>query len=175
MKPFTAIACAACLAIAAGVGTATFFFGGVFSVAASERDPALVNWALVHVREASITRHATDQPPMSLDDASVVQGGAQAYASLGCQSCHGGLGVKPARFSQGLNPQPNLKAVIEDITPPELFWVLKNGIKMTGMPSFGTGKDPVPDAELWSVTAFLKRVPSLSSDDLAKWTAAHHG
>ena len=175
MKPFPAIAGAACLAIAAGVGAATFFFDGFFNVSASEQDPALVNWTLSHVREASITRHATDQPSMSLDDAALVRDGAQAYASLGCQSCHGGLGAKPARFSQGLNPQPNLKAVIDEITPPELFWVLKNGIKMTGMPSFGTGKDPVPDAELWSVVAFLKGVPSLSSDDLAKWTATHHG
>lgn len=163
---------AACLVVAAGVGIAVFFFGGFFSVAASAQDPALVNWALINVREASIARHAIERPPFQVDDVAVVGRGAQAYASLGCQSCHGGLGAKPARFSEGLNPQPNLKAVINNISPPELYWVLKNGIKMTGMPSFGTGKDAASDADLWSVVAFLKNVPSLSSDDLAKWTVS---
>jgi len=163
------------LAIAGALGVAGFFFGGFFSVAASDQDPALVNWALIHVREASIARHATDTAPATLDDPRMVSDGAKAYADLGCANCHGGLGTKPARFSKGLNPQPNLKAVIKDIAPQELFWVLKNGIKMTGMPSFGTGDQPVPDQDLWNVVAFLKQVPSLTDQDLKSWIAAHHG
>lgn len=173
MRPTTALFGFSSLVIGTGVGAAAFFFGGFFDIAASAPDPAPVNWALIHVREASIMRHAVEPAPMPLDDPALVQEGARAYQGLGCQSCHGGLGARPARFSQGLNPQPNLKAVIGGITPPELFWVLKNGIKMTGMPSFGSGSDPTPDAELWKVVAFLKHVPSLSSDDLAKWITVH--
>ena len=99
------------LATLAGIGAAAFFFGGFFSVAANHPDPYMVNWALVQVRKASITRHATDQPPGSLDDPAMVREGARAYFQRGCTNCHGGPGVEPADFSAGLNPQPNLNRV----------------------------------------------------------------
>ncbi len=139
MKMSTILAAVAVLGLTLCIAAAGFFFGGFFNIGASNQDPALVNWSLVHVREASIARHATEPPPRALDDPAMVRIGAERYSDLGCTSCHGGLGTTPARFSKGLNPQPNLKAVIKDIKPQELFWVLKNGIKMTGMPSFGSG------------------------------------
>jgi hypothetical protein len=105
------------VAIVVGIGAGVFFFGGFFSVAANHPDPNIVNWALVHVREASIARHATDQPPASLDDPALVQAGARAYVQSGCISCHGGPGVEPAKFSEGLNPAPNLKEVIDNLLP----------------------------------------------------------
>jgi hypothetical protein len=52
--------------------------------------------------------------------------------------------------------------------PRELFWVVKNGIKMTGMPSFGAAG--VPDKEIWSIVAFLKKLPSVSEADYKAWT-----
>ncbi len=142
-------------------------------MAASEKDAPALAWALIRVREASITRHSASIARPPLDDPALVRGGARAYVDLGCTSCHGGLGAKPALFSKGLNPQPNLKAVIKDIKPEEIFWVLKNGIRMSGMPSFGSGATPVPDRDLWSIAAFLKQVPSLSDEDFKAWSAAH--
>jgi mono/diheme cytochrome c family protein len=159
------------LATLAGIGAAAFFFGGFFSVAANHPDPYIVNWALVQVRKASITRHATDQPPGSLDDPAMVREGARAYFQRGCANCHGGPGVEPADFSAGLNPQPNLKKVINVLPPLELFWVIKNGIKMTGMPSFGASDPPMPDQEIWSMVAFLKKLPSVSDEDFKAWSA----
>lgn len=159
------------LTILVGTGAAIFFFGGFFSVAANDPDPYIVNWALIHVREASIARHATDQPPGSLDDADAVHAGARAYSELGCTNCHGGPGVRPARFSEGLNPAPNLKAVVNVLPPQQLFWVVKHGIKMTGMPSFGATVPPVPDQEIWAIVAFLKQLPSVSDADFEGWTA----
>ena len=161
------------LCLVGAVGAGVFFLGGFYDVAASEQDPALVSLALIHVRQASIERHADAPVPAGLYAPARVRDGVQTYRTLGCQDCHGGLGAPPARFSEGLNPPPNLKAVIGDITPAQLFWVLKYGIKMSAMPSFGTGRQPAPDADLWDVVAFLKQVPSLSPDDLGAWYAAH--
>ena len=62
------------LAIIVAIGAAVFFFGGFFSVAESQDDPAIVSWALATVRSASVTRHASDQPPASLDDPGDGQG-----------------------------------------------------------------------------------------------------
>jgi mono/diheme cytochrome c family protein len=163
------------LATLVAIGAAFFFFGGFFDIAADHPDPSVVNWALIHVRKASIARHATDHPPASLEDPALVRAGAQAYSRVGCVACHGGPGVKPARFSQGLNPPPNLKRVINDLLPQEVFWIIKNGIKMTGMPSFGVDDPPVPDQTIWSIVAFLKKLPNVSDEDFKAWSAAPPG
>jgi cytochrome c1 len=158
-----------------GIGAATFFLGGFYSVAADHPDPDIVNWALVQVRTASIAQHASDWPPGSLEDPALVQAGARAYSQRGCTNCHGGPGVEPARFSDGLNPPPNLKKVVNDLSPQELFWVIRHGIKMTGMPSFGAGNPPMPDQEIWTVVAFLKKLSSVSNADFKAWSGAPPG
>src|SRR6266700_117987 len=76
------------LAIVVAVGAAVFFFGGFYSVAATE-EIAPVAWVLVHVRQASVDRHATAGPPISLDDTAVLRTGAHAFATHGCLNCHG--------------------------------------------------------------------------------------
>ena len=163
------------LAIMAGIGATVFFFGGFFDVGADHPDPDIVNWALIQVRKASIERHATDRPPGSLDDPALARAGASAYSRRGCVDCHGGPGVEPAKFSDGLNPPPNLKKVVNDLRPQELFWVIKNGIKMTGMPSFDAQDPPMPDQEIWTVVAFLKKLENVSDEDFKAWSTAPPG
>ncbi len=158
------------LAIIVGVAAAVYFFGGFYSVAATQEDPPPLHWALIKVRTASVGRHATDEPPAGFDAPANVQAGAKAFRARGCTNCHGGPGVDWAKFSEGLRPDPpDLKEVVNDRTPPQLFWVIKNGINMTGMPSFGaTG---VPDAEIWTIVAFLKKLPNVSEADFKTWSA----
>src|SRR5512140_2107831 len=118
------------LAIIVGIGAAAFFFGGFYSVAGTAEDPAVVTWALTQVRNASIKHYAQDQPPASinLSDPASVQAGAKEFAEHGCANCHGAPGVKWAKFSEGLHPDPpDLKDVVGEIPPAQLFWVIKNG------------------------------------------------
>ena len=157
------------LAIVVGIGATVFFFGGFYSVAGTAEDPAIVTWALTHVRAASIDRYAHDQPPASVNDPTSVQTGAKAFAAHGCANCHGGPGVNWAKFSEGLHPDPpDLKEVVDHRSPAQLFWVVRNGINMTGMPSFklaGAGDD-----DIWSIVAFLKKLPGVSEADYKAWT-----
>ncbi len=158
------------LGLAFGLGAAVFFFGGFYNVAGTMEDPAIVHWALVHVREASIDRHANDKPPAGLDDPAKVQAGAREFAEHGCANCHGAPGVNWAKFSEGLKPDPpDLKDVVNDATPSELFWVIKNGINMTGMPSFKLAG--AKDDDLWLIVAFLKKLPKVSEADYKAWTS----
>jgi mono/diheme cytochrome c family protein len=158
------------LAIVASIAAAIFFLGGRYNVAATSEEPGLVNWMLVYVRAASIERHATDQPPISLDDPQVAQTGARAFVARGCITCHGGPGVKWAKFTEGMRPYPpDLKDVAPERAAGQIFFVAKNGIKMTGMPSFGS--IDVPDDELWAIAAFVKKLPSVSEADFKTWTA----
>jgi mono/diheme cytochrome c family protein len=158
------------LAIVGAIGAAVFFFGGFYSVAGTAEDPAIVHWALVQVRTASINRHALDQPPANFNEAAKVQAGARAFAEHGCANCHGAPGVNWTKFSEGLKPDPpELKDAVNELTPSQLFWVIKNGINMTGMPSFALAG--AKDEDLWLIVAFLKKLPSVSEADYKAWTA----
>jgi mono/diheme cytochrome c family protein len=159
------------LAIVFAIGCAIFFFGGHYSVAATAEDPAAVTWALTKVRIASIDRHANDSPPAAFGETAMVQAGANSYASFGCVNCHGAPGVKWLKYSEGLHPDPpDLKKVAADLSPAQLFWIIKNGINMTGMPSFALAG--ANDAEIWSIVAFVKKLPSVSDADYKSWTAS---
>jgi mono/diheme cytochrome c family protein len=157
------------LGIIGAIAAAVFFFGGYYSISAIPADPSVVAWSLTNVRNASINRHATDQPPMPLDDPAIIKAGAVAFDQRGCTQCHGGPGVDWAKFSEGLRPDPpDLKDVAKDVSAAQIFWVVKNGINMTGMPSFG--RAGVDDKEIWSIAAFVKKLPSISDSDYKSWT-----
>src|SRR5262249_10632576 len=159
------------LAILVAVAAAVFFLGGYYNVAASAQDPGVVSWALGQVRTASIARHAQDPAPTNINDPETVKAGARAFSTLGCVNCHGAPGVKWAKFSEGLHPDPpDLKDVVGGTTPSQLFWEVKNGINMTGMPGFGAAG--AKDSEIWSVVAFLKKLPSVSEADYKAWTTS---
>ena len=167
MKLLTAIGA---LAIIVAVAAPIYFFGGFFSVAATEPHFNIVGWALERVRMASISHHATDTPPVSLDDPAVVQAGAKAFSERGCVTCHGGPGAAWAKFSEALNPSPpDLAEVAKARTPAEIFWVVKHGLKFTGMPGFAA--IDVKDKEIWEIAAFVKNWPNVSVAYFKTWTA----
>jgi mono/diheme cytochrome c family protein len=158
------------LAIVVAVAAAVFFFGGYYNIAATQSDLPPVAWALETVRESSIGRHATDTAPFSLDDPATVQAGARAFADQGCINCHGAPGVKWAKFSEGLRPDPpDLKDIASELPPAGFFWVIKNGINMTGMPSFA--RAGASDEDIWKIVAFIKKLPLISEADFKAWTA----
>ncbi len=140
-------------------------------MAATDAESDVVAWALIRVREASIDRHAAGvSPPAGLDDPAMVQAGARAFAARGCPACHGAPGVEWAKFSEAIRPDPpDLKEVAQNDAVGRIFWVVKNGIKMTGMPGFSMiGAD---DKEIWSIAAFVKMLPKVSDADYKAWTA----
>jgi mono/diheme cytochrome c family protein len=155
------------LAAVAGI----FFFGGFYDVAAAVDDPSFVKWALIRTRTASVAHHEGElgDPPLALDDQKVIQEGARNFANAGCVHCHGGPGVKWSKFSEGLNPDPpDLKDVAGERSAKAIFWVVKNGIRMTGMPSFS--KAGLTDDQIWHLAAFVKAIPKVSEADYRTWT-----
>jgi len=158
------------LAIVTGAAGLTYFFGGFYNVAALEPDNKIVAWALSHVREASIEMRAPDTAPVALDYPAIVQAGARAFAKRGCVACHGVPGADRAKFSEGMRPEAaDLKEVAKTQSAGEIFWVVKNGIDMTGMPSFARIK--ADDREIWTIAAFVKKLPVISPEDYKTWTA----
>lgn len=166
MRLLAVIGALAVLAILFG---AIYFFGGYYSVAATEEHSDPVAWALARIRLASVARHGDATPPLNLDDPANVQAGARAYATRGCITCHGAPGVGWAKFSEAMRPYPpDLKELVAQRRAGELFWVIRNGIRMTGMPGFALAD--VEDREIWTIVAFVRKLPIVSEADFKAWT-----
>jgi len=159
------------IGIAAAIAGLIYFFGGFYNVAALDPDNKAVAWALGYVREASVRQHAPQTPPIDLNDPAIIQAGARAFAARGCVACHGAPGADWAKFSEGMRPDAaDLNEIAKALPAGEIFWVVKNGINMTGMPSFA--RIGVNDGELWTIAAFVKKLPEVKPEDYKSWTAA---
>jgi mono/diheme cytochrome c family protein len=160
------------LAIIVAIAAAIYFFGGFFNVGQTAANPAIVDWALASVRGASVAARGTEPPPDNLDKDETVKAGARVYSTIGCVNCHGGPpNANWAKWSEGLKPVPaDLKVMAKERTAGQLFWVIKNGVKFTAMPSFGMAG--ATDEQVWQLVAFIKKLPGMTDADYQAWTAA---
>jgi mono/diheme cytochrome c family protein len=142
---------------AAAVG----IYAGLYNIAADVPHTQPVYWLLERVRDRSIATRARDVVvPNDLNDPTRISKGAGQYADM-CSGCHLAPGMKRTEISQGLYPRsPELRRKT-DLTPAEQFWVVKHGIKMTGMPAWGVTHD---DDLLWDVVAFVRKLPELTPE-----------
>ncbi len=79
-----------------------------------------------------------------------------------CVTCHGAPGVEESEAGMGLNPPaPDLTLpAIQRMSDGELYWVVSNGVRMTGMPAFSLTHKP---DEIWKIVAFVRHLPELSN------------
>jgi cytochrome c553 len=112
----------------------------------------------------SVETHAMPVEAPSLEDAALVERGAGHYET-GCTPCHGAPGSPANRIPQNMLPEPPyLPAVVSEWSPEELFWIVKHGLKYTGMPAWPAQNR---DDEVWAMTAFLLKSPGLSRQEYA--------
>lgn len=156
------IAALASFAVLAAIPVAWLGFNaGIVNVAADVPHSQPVFWLLKTAKEQSIAvRAAGIAVPPDLGDAKRLAAGAAQYAEM-CSSCHLAPGMKRTEISRGLYPRaPELRRG-SNLTAAEQFWIVKHGIKMTGMPAWGVTHD---DELLWDVVAFLRKLPDLTAD-----------
>jgi len=159
---FWPMALLAGIAILAIVGAAALvIFSGWYNVAADVPHTQAVYWLMQTSRDRSIEVHAVNiVAPDNLADPKRVADGAGLYAEM-CSRCHLAPGMERTEISRGLYPRaPELRHGV-DLTPTEEFWVVKHGIKMTGMPAWGVTHS---DKLLWDLVAFLQKLPELTPD-----------
>lgn len=111
--------------------------------------------------ERSLHRKAPQTKNPFLDNPSAIDVGFDHYKGM-CVTCHGAPGVEVSEIGKGLNPAPpKLRAKkLEEWSDGELFYLIKNGIRMTGMPAFGPTHS---DDEIWKIAAFMRHLDSLSA------------
>lgn len=148
--------------VVVALGTLGIAYSGIYNVAASAPHGAVAKWFFSTTSHASIERRAEDIEVPDLADQALVQAGVNDFSSM-CAGCHGAPGQKREAMGLGLNPPPpDLAESAEHMTPAELFWVTKHGIKMTGMPAWGASHD---DEALWPVVAFMTTLPDLDAEE----------
>jgi mono/diheme cytochrome c family protein len=142
---------------AAAVG----IYAGLYNIAADVPHTQPVYWLFETVRDRSIAARARNTiVPNDLDDANRLSRGAGEYAEM-CSGCHLAPGMKRTEISRGLYPRaPELRRKT-DLTPAEQFWIVKHGVKMTGMPAWGVTHE---DELLWDVVAFIRKLPELTPE-----------
>ena len=140
---------------------------GIVPIKASSGHWAITAWLLDFSKQRSVSTHTLGVKPPPLDDPRmVVKGGA--YYDLGCRPCHGGPELRQPRIAAQMTPHPvYLPPRIADWAAEELFYMIKHGIKFTGMPAWPA---PGRDDEVWAIVAFLKRLPILNAAEYARVT-----
>lgn len=166
------------------VGAGLFIYSGLYPIGADVPHNKLSYWLLETLRERSIARAASDiQIPDNLNTSDRLLAGGADYNDM-CAGCHLKSGKKESDFTIGLYPSPpNLTATADahehehsggsdddgnDAAIQRQFWIIKHGIKASGMPAWGPTHS---DERIWNMVAFLQRLPSLTPDQYQILTA----
>ena len=131
---------------------------GIIPVKASSEHWPVTRWFLRFSMQRSIATHSLGIEVPRLDDSTLVLKGA-GYYEIGCRSCHGAPGMTRPRIANSMMPQPPLLPErIVASNPRKLFYVVKHGMKFTGMPAWPSQER---DDEVWAMVAFLLKLPDL--------------
>jgi mono/diheme cytochrome c family protein len=146
------------LFIVAVVASVLLSSGRALNVAATA-PPDWVDRLGPQVMDAAVKRESRTLQVMIPTEAAAVERGFGHYVE-NCRPCHGGPGAPRAEFARGLNPSPpDLDSpAFKDVPDAELFWITKNGLRMTGMPAFGVSHT---DEEIRDILAFVRKLPNL--------------
>lgn len=147
------------------LGTAAFLgaMAGLVPVAASSGHWDVTAWLLHTTMRRSVDlRAAAGGHTPNLDDIALVQRGA-GHFHTGCAPCHGAPGLAQSPVILAMTPRPPyLPPRIREWETPELHWIVRHGIKFSGMPAWPTGHR---DDEVWSIVAFLLRLPGMEAEE----------
>ena len=152
------------------IGFLIFIYSGIYNVAATKPHTELVLWIMHTTTERSVKTHAKGINTPTLDE-SLVKTGFDHYSEM-CEGCHGKPGLSPSEMKTGFYHEPPDLSKGFEWSPAELFWIIKNGIKMSAMPAFGPTHE---DGELWAIVAFLKRLPDLTPEEYREMEKAAQG
>jgi mono/diheme cytochrome c family protein len=145
-----------------------FIKSGIYDAGAAKRHTTLTEWVTHETMIHSVRRHAKGLEPPAWTSAGQVIAGFCAYEAH-CVACHGAAGVAREQWVSGMEPQPPyLLDSTQRFTPPQLFWIAENGIKMTGMPAW---RESMSEREIWNVVAWLEASRNLPPQTYALWRA----
>lgn len=164
---------AVALLLAAGAAGAGWFGYVLFQTGFSAKtEPNAVEvWLARQVRYLAIPVEQRNKPNPVPAGAEVLKQGLAHFADH-CAVCHANDGSGKTPIGTGMYPKaPDLRlSETQSMSDGELFWVIHNGIRFTGMPAWGEG-DPDKDLDSWKLVHFIRHLPHLTEEELEQMKA----
>lgn len=156
----------ATVAVLGGIYLALMLAGITFDTSAATPHSKLFAWGVHNTMNNSVRRRApANAPRLPIDDATLLAG-ARNYET-NCIACHGGPGVARARWVSGMLPTPPyLLDMPKRFSHAEIYTLVHDGVKMTGMPAWGEVQS---DREVAEVVTFVETMPRMTPGQFAAW------
>ncbi len=143
------------LVVVVGVVLGLWFLLNNFNLSALDKPGAVETWAATKAKRWMVGRSARGPlPPAPRNDAVSLANGRMLFGGR-CASCHGEDGRTATEVGRWMYPRtPDLGSpAVQEWTDAELFWIIKNGIRLTGMPGFGKLHT---DDQIWHLVRYVR-------------------
>lgn len=141
---------------------------GIVPIRASSGHLPITEWFLETTMRRSVAVRSAQVPAVSIDDPGLILKGAGHY-EIGCKPCHGAPGEPQSEYARNMTPSPPLLAeTVGEWERDDLFYVVRHGVKFTGMPAWPSAHR---DDEVWAMVAFLRVLPEMTAAEYAALAA----
>jgi hypothetical protein len=155
----------AAAAVAGTVAMASIIQHGLSAREESTLVESVIARSVRHLATPASMRSARNPLPMNAG----VLSEARAHWADHCTTCHGNDGSGQTEIGRGLYPKtPDMRRPrTQNLTDGELFSIIRNGVRLTGMPAWG---DPAghDDADNWKLVHFIRHLPALTPEEIAQ-------
>jgi mono/diheme cytochrome c family protein len=154
------------LALVTLVGAIGLWYFVSSGVSAREQPGAVEEFLATRVRNMAIAGRAKSLTNPIEYSGEVIADGRAHFADH-CASCHANDGSGNTEMGRGMWPKvPDIRlAKTQDLSDGELFWIIENGIRFTGMPAWGAGTKESETAS-WHLVHFIRRLPRLTAEEI---------
>jgi mono/diheme cytochrome c family protein len=152
--------------LAVVVGAAGLWYFVNSGVSAKEQPGRIEQFLAGGVRNMAISRRAGSLTnPVEYSGEIIAEG--RAHFADHCATCHANNGSGNTSMGRGMWPKPpDMRlARTQNLTDGELFWIIENGVRFTGMPAWSTGTADGETAS-WHLVHFIRRLPKLTPEEL---------
>jgi mono/diheme cytochrome c family protein len=149
--------------IFAGLGVLlwVWYFTGASS--AREQPSSLEGWLANEARHFAMPREAKRlKNPVAYSPEVLEE--ARAHWADHCASCHANSGSGDTQIGRNLYPKaPDMRAApTQQLSDGELYYIIQNGVRLTGMPAWGSAGDGEGNQDSWKLVLFIRHLPSMT-------------
>lgn len=152
------------------IGAGTIYFG-LINPGADEPHSPVVYKLIETARDRAIAVRADDITVPTLTDPEMIKQGAGNYSAM-CTGCHLAPGIESTEMHKILYPAPPDLSKLGAPDPARAFWVIKHGVKASGMAAWGKN---IKDDYIWNMVAFLQQMPKLTPEQYQTMVAESGG
>jgi mono/diheme cytochrome c family protein len=154
------------LGVAVVIGAIGLWYFVSSGVSAKEQPGRIEEFVAGRARNMAIARRAKSLTnPVEYSGEIIAEG--RAHFADHCAMCHGNNGSGDTPIGRGMWPKPPDMRLdrTQNLSDGELFWIIENGIRFTGMPAWSTGTEEGETAS-WHLVHFIRRLPRLTPEEL---------